>query len=322
MKILVTGATSALGAKTARLLLAAGHQVTVFQRSASGLDCAEVNADIGNRAAVRAAAAGHDQIVHLAAKVAPTGRRKDFDRVNISGTRNVIDAARAGAVGSIVHVSTPAVAHTSEPRIGAGTSPARPDQARGDYAITKAVAEQIALDASDGSLAVVSIRPHLVWGPGDTQLIGRIIERTRAGRFAFVGSGLALIDTTYLDNAADALIAAATAVADRADAVAGQPFVVSNAEPRTVLEIVSRVVEAAGLTVSTRHVPRAIAMGAGTIFERAWNAANRSDDPPMTGFVAEGFDRLRESFRGSTPSSRDADPQQQRWLPDPSGRLT
>ncbi|MEQ8719413.1 MAG: NAD-dependent epimerase/dehydratase family protein [Acidimicrobiales bacterium] len=283
MRILVTGATSALGAATARRLSEAGHEVTVFQRSASGLDLAEIRGDIGDVAAVRAAARGHDQIVHLAARVAVTGPREEFERVNIAGTGNVLDAARAAGAGSVVHVSTPSVAHSGTPLVGAPAAPADPSGARGDYAVTKATAEIAALAASTADLAVVAIRPHLVWGPGDTQLVGRIVERARAGRLALVGSGLALIDTTYLDNAADALVAAST----KATSLGGRALVVSNGEPRTVGEIVARILGAAGEPPPSLHVPRAVAVGVGAVAERAWRALDRTDDPPMTSFLAE-----------------------------------
>ena len=70
------------------------------------------------------------------------------------------------------------------------------------------MAEQLALAANDSELAVVAVRPHLVWGPGDTQLVGRIVDRARTGRLPLVGSGAALVDSTYVDNAVDALVAA------------------------------------------------------------------------------------------------------------------
>ena len=67
------------------------------------------------------------------------------------------------------------------------------------------MAEMLALGAASDDCGVVAVRPHLVWGPGDTQLVGRIVDRARAGRLALVGGGRALVDTTYIDNAVDAL---------------------------------------------------------------------------------------------------------------------
>jgi nucleoside-diphosphate-sugar epimerase len=132
-------------------------------------------------------------------------------------------------------------------------------------------------------MSVVAVRPHLVWGPGDTQLVGRIVARARSGRLALVGSGAALVDTTYVDNAADALVAAL----DRADRLAGRALVVSNGEPRTVHEVVARILAAAGVDWSPRRVPARLAIAGGTLLERVWDRAGRADDPPMTGFLAE-----------------------------------
>ena len=120
------------------------------------------------------------------------------------GTENAIDVARATGVGRFVHVSSPSVAHLGASLVGAAAGPADPEHARGLYARSKALGELAALAANSPSLPVVAIRPHLVWGPGDTQLVGRIVDRARSGRLAIVGSGAALIDTTYIDNAADA----------------------------------------------------------------------------------------------------------------------
>jgi nucleoside-diphosphate-sugar epimerase len=129
------------------------------------------------------------------------------------------------------------------------------------------------------------VRPHLVWGPGDTQLVGRIVARARAGRLALVDDGAALIDTTYVDNAADALLAAVDHAAD--DGVHGRAFVVSNGEPRTVAEMVQRICAAAGVEGPRRRVPFRVAFAGGAAAERAWAAAGREDDPPMTSFLAE-----------------------------------
>ena len=140
-----------------------------------------------------------------------------------------------------MHVSSPAVAHAGSALVGAGAGRADPDAARGHYARSKAVAEQLALAADSPDLTVLAVRPHLVWGPGDTQLVSRLVDRARAGRLPVLGSGAALIDTTYVDNAAAALVAAVDSPAH------GEALVVSNGEPRPVEEILRRVCRAAGV---------------------------------------------------------------------------
>lgn len=283
MRVLVTGATSLLGGAVARRLLERGDNLRAFQRRPGSLDVDQRLGSIEDEAAVAAAAEGADAIVHLAARVGVTGRWPDFEATNFGGTANVIGAARAVGVHRLVYVSSPSVAHAGTSLVGALAAPADPGAVRGHYARSKAMAERLALTADGPELDVVAIRPHLVWGPGDTQLIGRIVDRARAGRLAIVGSGAALVDTTYVDNAADALVAAL----DRAPELGGRVFVVSNGQPRPIAELVSRIVASAGLTPPTMRVPSIAARLGGRLLERWWEMTGREDDPPMTGFLAE-----------------------------------
>ena len=284
MRVLLTGASGMLGGATARALAARGDEVTVLQRRPSGLDLPEVLGDVADPHTVSRAAAGKDAIVHLAAKVGVVGRELEFVRANVDGTANVLAAAEAHHVGRVVHVSSPSVAHAGEPLVAAPAGPADPDRAFGHYARTKARAEQLALEAA-ADLPVVAVRPHLVWGPGDQQLIGRIVARAHAGRLALVDAGTALIDTTYLDNAVDALVAALDRVED--PAVRGRAFVVTNGQPRTVAELLTRICAAAGLPAPRRRVPLPVAYAGGALVERLWARLGRTDDPPMTSFLAE-----------------------------------
>jgi len=278
VKILVTGASGMLGRVTTQRLIARGDEVMVLQRRPSGLPCAEVLGDIADPSVVARAAARQDAVVHLAAKVDVTGKWEEYARANIQGTRNVLAACAAGGVGRLVHVSSPSVSHAGAPLFGAGAGPADPARARGSYSRSKAVAEREALDADSATLAVLVVRPHLVWGPGDTQLVGRIVTRARAGRLAVVGTGAALIDTTYVDDAVDALVAAL----DRASDLPGRVFVVSGGEPRPVVELLASICAAAGAPAPRIAVPARLARAAGAAVETLWR-----HDPPMTRFLAE-----------------------------------
>ncbi len=265
-------------------LVARGDRVVVLQRRSAGrTDVDEVLGDLADAQTARLGTTDIDGIIHLAARVGITGPWSAFESANVGGTRHLLDAARHHSVRRFVHVSTPSVAHAGDPLVGATAGPAAPLRVRGHYARSKAIAEQVALEANDGDLAVVAVRPHLVWGPGDTQLVQRVVDRARSGRLALVGSGLALIDTTWVDNAADALIAAL----DHIDKAAGRALVVSNGQPRTVTEVMERILRAAGAPSQTRHVPAAIAAGVGSVVEAVWDRLDRTDDPPMTRFLAE-----------------------------------
>ena len=289
MKVLVTGASGMLGAGVANALAARGDSVTVLQRRPSGLGLAEVMADVSEPVAVRAAVADQEAVVHLAAKVNVTGPWPEYERVNITGTRTVVDACRAAGVRRLVHVSSPSVAHIGRALTGAGAEPADPVRARGPYARSKAVAEQIALGADADGFAVLAVRPHLVWGPGDAQLVARVVERARRGRLPVIGSGAALADSTYVANAVDALVAAL----DRCVEARGQALVVTNGEPRPIAELIGSICAAAGVPPPTRHVPVPLAATVGAVVQTSWAIHDRLrpnrpvGDPPITRFVVE-----------------------------------
>lgn len=284
MRVLVTGGTSLLGGTVARRLIDRGDEVTVFQRRGAELDgCRQVLGDVADVRAVQRAVAGQDAVVHLAAKVSVTGPWRDFLRANVEGTANVVVAARAAGARRVVHVSSPSVAHGGSALVGAPAAPADPAGARGHYARSKARAELLALACDEPGFRVVAIRPHLVWGPGDTQLIGRVVTRAKAGRLPLVGRGAALMDTTYIDDAAEALVAAL----DRVEEVHGRALVVSGGEPRPVAELFAGICAAAGAPLPTRRVPYPVARAAGAVVEALWAVAPGDDEPPMTRFLAE-----------------------------------
>ncbi len=281
MKVLVTGASGMLGGGVARALVERGDDVTVLQRRPSGVGCREVLGDVAEPDVVRRAAAGVEAVMHLAAKVHVTGPWPQYLWTNVLGTRAVVEACRAVGARRLVHVSSPAVAHGGNALVGAGADTADPGRARSHYARSKAMAEQAALAANCAGLAVVAVRPHLVWGPADTQLVSRVVARARSGRLPLIGRGTALIDTTYVTNAVEALVAALDAN------VHGEALMVSNGEPRPVGEVLTRICAAAGVPGPRGHVPLKVARFGGAVCEAAWAVGRRSDDPPMTRFLAE-----------------------------------
>ena len=285
MKVLVTGASGMLGRETARALAARGDDVRVLQRRTAGAGFTEVLGSVTDPDACARAVDGVEAVVHLAAKVSVTGPHPEYVATNVDGTANLLTAARAAGVSRFVMVSSPSVAHAGSALVGVGTTPADPQGAHGSYARTKAQAELLALAADSPAFAVCAVRPHIVLGPGDTQLVQRIADRARAGRLPLLDDGTALIDTTYVDNAVDALLAALDRCAD--DGVHGEAFVVTNGEPRTVAEVFARICAAAGVPAPTRRVPSAAAKVAGSVVERVWTRFGLADEPPMTRFLAE-----------------------------------
>ncbi|MGA2836359.1 MAG: NAD-dependent epimerase/dehydratase family protein [Acidimicrobiales bacterium] len=276
MRVLLTGGSSLIGRAVAPTLLARGDLVTCFQRSPSGVGTTDVLGDVSDPAAVLAAAAGHDAVIHLAALVAPRPGWDRAYRVNVVGSRNVVSAA--ARCGRLVHVSSPSVAFDGGPAVGAGAEPAT-YRGRDAYTRSKAVAERYVLEHT--TVPTVVVRPHLVWGPGDTQLIGRIVERARQGRLVLPDHGRPLVDTTYVDDAADAIVAGLDRTAD-SDEATGKAWVVTGGDPRPLAELVEGILEAAGLDPRVRSVPAPVAALAGRAIGRMWPGG----EPPLTHFAA------------------------------------
>ncbi|WP_431795811.1 NAD-dependent epimerase/dehydratase family protein [Microbacterium enclense] len=284
MKVLATGASGFLGRAVVRALQDDGHDVRTLQRRPSGVAGAEDRrGSVTDPDATSAAVAGVDAVVHLAAKVSLAGDPAEFRAVNVEGTRTLLDAAAAAGVSRIVHVSSPSVAHSGHALAGVGAEPADPVGARGEYARTKAEAELLALSRAGDAASLVAIRPHLVWGPGDTQLIARVVDRARRGRLPLLNGGTALIDSTYVDNAASGIVAALAHV----DEVSGRAYVLTNGEPRPVGDLLAGICRAAGVRPPRFSVPAGLARAAGGLVERIWAVRPGSDEPPMTRFLAE-----------------------------------
>ena len=272
-----------LGRAVAQTIERNGHRVTVLQRRPSGLDCAEIQGNITDQQTVDTAVQGQHAVVHLAARVSPTGRWQDFWDVNVSGTRNLVKASQQAGVTRFIYVSSPAVASSGAEHVGESALPADPATTRSYYARSKAEAEQLVFAHAGGDMAVAAVRPHLVWGPGDEQLVARVLGRAASGSLRLVGSGAALVDSTYVDNAADALAAAL----EQASAINGRALVVSNGEPRPVAELLRGICHAAGFELPMRGVPTWAAKAGGALAETVWAAGRLTNDPPMTRFLAE-----------------------------------
>lgn len=286
-RVLVTGTSGLLGGAVAQLLHDRGFLVRSLQRRAVDSPWESIQGSIADPDVTARAVAGVDAVVHLAAKVSFTGEWDEFVATNIVGTRQLLAAARHEGVRDFVFVSSPSVAHFGSSIVGAAAGAANPLLARGHYARSKAAAEEIALAQDSPAFRVTALRPHIVWGPGDTQLVERVVERARAGKLPLLDGGRALIDTTYVDNAAEAIVRGL----ERMDYAHGQALVITNGEPRPVGELIAGICAAAGVPAPGYSVPGWLARGAGSVIEKAWTAAGSRgwvhDEPPMTRFLAE-----------------------------------
>jgi nucleoside-diphosphate-sugar epimerase len=308
LKILVTGGGGFLGQALCRGLVERGHEVTSFNRGRypelDALGVQQVQGDLANGDAVLRAFEGRDAIFHNAAKAGAWGSYESYHRANVVGTDNVIAACRAHRIGRLVYTSTPSVTHRATHPVEGGTADTVPygEGFKTPYAATKAIAERTVLAANDGALATIALRPRLIWGPGDHQLLPRLVERAKAGRLRLVGDGANRIDTTYIDNAAQAHFDAFDHLAPGA-ACAGRAYFISNGDPRPVREVVNALLAAAGAPPVTKTVPFPLAYAIGAVCEAAWTVLPLRGEPPLTRFLAEQLSTTH--WYDMAPATRD-----------------
>ena len=140
------------------------------------------------------------------------------------------------------------------------------------------------LAANDAELATVSLRPHLIWGPGDNHLLPRLVERAQARQLRRIGSRPNPIDTIHVENAADAHLLAAERLAPGSP-IAGKVYFVSQDEPVPLWDMVNRLLQAAGAPPVTASLPVWLAMRLAWGFETAHRLTHNPNEPRLTRFV-------------------------------------
>jgi nucleoside-diphosphate-sugar epimerase len=289
MKALVTGGGGFLGGAIVRRLLTRGDQVRSFSRQhhawLDSLGVRQFAGDLTDSQAVSEPVRGCDIVFHVAAKAGVWGPYRDYHAPNVVGTQNVLAACREHRVARLVYTSSPSVVHTGKDLEGVDESLPYPSRFEAPYPQTKALAEQAVLAANGPELSTVALRPHLIWGPGDPHLIPRLLERARAGRLRRIGRGLNRVDTTYIDNAADAHLLAA----DRLGAgspIGGKAYFIANGEPMPLWDFINRILAAVGLEPVKKSMPAWIARAVGGTLELGYRLFRLPGEPPMTRFVA------------------------------------
>ena len=210
---LVTGGGGFLGRAIVERLLTRGRRVRILSRgdypdlARRGVEM--LRADLVDASAVRAACRGCDLVFHVAARIGMAGRYALFHQTNVVGTQNIVDACRDAGVQRLVFTSSPSVVFDGTDMQGADECAPYPPRFKAHYPRTKALAERVVLAANSPRLATVALRPHLIWGPGDGHIVPTILRAGRAGRLRRIGGANKRIDSTYIDNAADAHLCAA-----------------------------------------------------------------------------------------------------------------
>jgi nucleoside-diphosphate-sugar epimerase len=280
--VFVTGGSGFLGGALLDALSERGETVRALARSEAAAEAVAargaipVRGDVTDLDALTAGMGGAELVVHAAARL--RGGWSDLDalhRVNVDGSRTVLQAARSAGVPRLVLISTEQVVLGDRPLVNADESAPYPDRYVGAYAATKAEAERLVLAASTPELATVAVRPRLVWGRGDTRLLPGLLSAARSGRLRWVDGGAHLTSTTHVRNAVEGVLAAA----DRGRG--GQAYFVTDGAPVPFRQFATDLLATRGVVPDAGYVSGRVARAAAGGTGAVWRTLRLPGGPPV-----------------------------------------
>ena len=288
MRALITGGGGYVGGAIVRSLLERGDEVVTLQRgnyswlAASGAQV--YTGDICNHDSIIEASRGCDIIFHVAGKTGVWGDAGEYYRINVLGTESVINACLENKIRRLVYTSSPSVIFNGSDEEGLDESAPYPDHYFNSYQVSKAIAERKVLAVNGEALATVALRPHLIWGPDDPHLVGRLADRAQKGRLRLVNRDN-LVDCTYIDNAVAAHLQAADAL-HRDSGCSGRTYFITNGEPVVMRHLINKILAALKLPPAVKTLSPRTAYLLGAVTEAVYTLFGSSSEPPMTRFIA------------------------------------
>jgi nucleoside-diphosphate-sugar epimerase len=277
MKVLVTGASGFVGAALCAALRRQGHAVVGLGRRAQPepwyqrCDLTQGMPDI---------AFMPDVVVHCAARSAPWGSQREFERQNVAATRYVVDYCESHGRPFLVHISTSAVMYTQSHQLGLTENTPLPPVPINRYAATKREAETV-VSGYAGRHCIV--RPRAVFGPGDTVVFPRILRAARAGRLPWIESEQEVVgDLIYIDTLVDYLLR----IVER------QPtglYLLTNNAPVPILAFLADVFTRLQLPQPQRRIPVRRALRIAGVIETVYRLLPFLGEPPLTRFGVSVF---------------------------------
>lgn len=285
MKIALTGATGGVGKAVALEARRRGLGVRALVRNpdkARELENAGVElirGDLEARDALEETARGTAAFLHAAAHVGDQGTPEEFERVNVGGTRNAVEAAAAAGVKRFVQVSSSA--YYGRPDQGTILEDFPPLPIAEPYERTKQEAERLAFArGKDLGLEVAAVRPPIIYGPHDRVFLPRVVAQLKARRAVYIDGGRAPLNMVNVDDVVDVLLRCADNPAAR-----GEAFNVAAWPPPSVRDVLQTVADATGLPRPFISLPKSVAMGIGRLMDRTFKLVGATSPPPLTPFV-------------------------------------
>ncbi|SEJ95250.1 Nucleoside-diphosphate-sugar epimerase [Sphingobium sp. AP50] len=279
--VFLTGGSGYLGRNLIRHFVSAGVEVTALVRSQEAanmvLELGAVPVEGGlDDPRLAQAMEGCAALIHAAAHTSHGLETPDHKMVNVEGTRAVFAAALTAGVKRAVHVSTESVLLNGRALVNVDESHPSPKRFPGAYSRTKAQAETIALASARDGLEVMVVRPRFVWGRDDTTALPILVAAARSGQMAWIDGGHYLTSATHVANACHGIDLALC------KGSSGETYFITDGEPLTFRNLVSRILETQGIAAPTKEVPSWLVRAVAGVAEGVARLSGGRIKPPVT----------------------------------------
>lgn len=281
MKILITGASGFVGHAVTQSLLE-NHEICVLSRSAESdkkvrdLEVQILRGQLGDPLDLT----GYDLVIHCAAFVEQWGESSEFHRVNVEGTRQLLEDAKAGGVSRFIYISSEAVLLDGRPKHLIDEKTPYPDQSPFLYSRSKKDAELACLWAEEPGFEVVILRPRMIWGPGEQTFTRSIQKMADLGLWIWADHGQHLTSTTFIGN----LVHAVELALQRGKS--GEVYFVTDGPPVTLKRFFSAIMMIQNIQLPNRSVPGFVVRWIAKLCETIWSFLSLSSKPPLTRLAA------------------------------------
>ncbi|MEW6735586.1 MAG: NAD-dependent epimerase/dehydratase family protein [Acidobacteriota bacterium] len=283
MQIFITGASGFIGNSIAKSL-SQTHTLRAMSRSEQSdqalveIGVKPLRSELG--AVKLEHLAGCQAVIHCAAFAKQWGTREQFWKTNVDGTSQLLQIARQAGVARFIYIGTEAALFHGQDMHNIDETYPYPAHTPFLYSESKGAAEKLVLAANAPGFETLSLRPRLVWGPGDQTVLLVLKKMVTSGRFMWINQGQARTSTTHVAN----VVYAVTLALQRGRG--GQAYFITDSTTTTLREFLTALLKTQGLTPPNTSVPSPLARAMAMVVEGVWGLLGLKTEPPLTRLAA------------------------------------
>lgn len=290
MKVLVTGGGGFLGRHICKELKKRGHEVFSFSRNhyshLEDINVTTIKGNLQNKEDILKALDNIDTVFHTAAIAGVWGKKENFYKTNLTGTKNIVDSCLEKKIKYFVNTSSPSVVFSKDDILNGNESLEYPKSYLTHYPKTKAMAEEYVFSKCSLDFQAVSLRPHLIFGKDDPHIIPRLVQSAKKRRLKIVGDGTNLVDVIHVENAAIGHVDAFEALV-RNPRLSKNAYFIGQEKPVNLWDFINQILINKGEDPITTSISFSKAFKIGKVLEFIYKTLGiYKPEPPMTRFVA------------------------------------